>query len=232
MAEDYQVIENENLANGYSINYPYQFGVTDVDDGSPIEQGAYLPWVADPEATFLSYEMWLECHLDAGIVVHKTLPQGTAGIDTLAVGIATDYRLAANKGGMNTKSVGTFTDVVQRMATSRYQFVLRGHGLRMGYQVPVPGLVSIAGVPAYPGEIQWSLGNRLVGNYSGIPMFFNAWELWYEVALPPRVQQVPLPNLGEHIQGGAQLPSPSTGIQVPWSPQDQNSQPTGAAPPT
>ncbi len=81
----------------------------------------------------------------------------------------------------------------------------------------------VAGVPAYPDEIQWCRGNVVIGNYSGVPIFFNQWELWYFVTIPPRVQQVPPPNLAQHIRADAQLP---TGMQAPFSLQDQQAKTT------
>jgi hypothetical protein len=220
----YRFIQDANTTAGIPPNNAFQFGVTDVDDGSVNEKGLTLPYVVNPRYSFLEYQMWIECYLDAGMVLHKQLPQVPQAIDTLAVAGAFDVNLDNNVNGVNLTSVGKFTDTVQRMATSEYQFVLKGFALRVGYQIPVPGLKTVAGVPAIPGKLQWSLGNRVVGNYSGVPLFFNQWELWYFVAIPPKKPQLPPPNLGEHIRADAQLP---TGMQVPWSQPDQQSQPTG-----
>lgn len=203
-------------------------GAFNTDSENAPELGVGLPWPKIAPASWLDYQCWIEAHLDAGMALHKPLPQATQrgspgvsqratlearGVDTLASGFITDPDLDANKNGVNTRSGGDFEDVLQRMATSTYRFVLRGHGLRAAYQIPIPGLVSVAGVSATPAERQWAY-NRIVGNLAGIPLWFAEWELWYYVALPPEKDQVPPPNLAEHIVGNVELPG-STGVQVP-----------------
>ena len=215
----YRFFINENIAKGLPKNAPFQAGRSDVDPGQILEKGLTLPWVINPRYSFEAYVMWLECYLDAGLVVHKSLPQVAQPFDTLASGQATDTNLDNNILGVNLISQGSFTDTLQRMATSEYQFVLKGYATRAGYQIPVPGLKTIAGIPAYPGKLQWSLGNPIVANYSGIPIFHNRWELWYVVTVPPKKAQLPLSNLGQHITASVVLPQ---GMQVPYSETDQN----------
>lgn len=247
----YRFLKNENVAAGIPASSPYRSGVSNVDDGSANESDTFLPYVVNPRFSFLVYEMWIETYLDAGMVLHKALPQLNYPVDTLASINAFDPAIAASKAGVNTVSnangkvtsrlvlspgigitpvvksktfaVQAYHDTVQRMATSEYQFVLKGHAIRIGYQIPVPGIVQVAGVPAIPGKIQWSLGNRVIGNYSGVPLFFNQWELWYFVAVPPKNQQLPPPNVGQGIRADAELPQ---GMQVPWSQPDQQSVPS------
>jgi hypothetical protein len=230
-------------------------GISDSDNGPLIEQSLTTPWVINPVVSWLDYRCWIEVHLDAGIVLHKILPQAAQDVDTLAIALAdpTSPTIKPNPpaiqpaslgtvdldqfkgsqnpqdpGAINLKSVGTYKDFTQRMATSTYRFVLRGYGLRAGYQVPVPGLISVAGIPAIPDGKQWSLGNPLVGAYGAVPVFYNEWELWYLVSVPPRYQQKPPPNLAQHVTADQQLPN---GIQVPYSQTDQNSTPGPVEPP-
>lgn len=212
---------DENVAAGLAKNANFQSGISDTDPGTVLEQDFLLPWVADPATSWLNYQNEIQCYLDAGLVRHKSLPQRAQTTDTLASSFLTDAKIDQSIAGMNLKSQGQFADSVQRMATSSYRFVLKGFGLRAGYKIPVPGIKTVAGVTAYPDEIQWSRGNVVVGNYSGVPIFFNQWELWYFVIVPPKEQQVPPPNLAQHIRGDAKLPK---GMQAPFSPTDQHAQ--------
>jgi hypothetical protein len=223
----------ENTAQG--VTGTSLAGISDADNGALIEKGITLPWVQAANVSWLDYKIWIEVHLDSGMVVHKPLPQTYQTVDTLAAVLA-DPNFSANgsasvaalsktpidqfnTAGVNIQSKGKYTDFLQRMATSDYRFVLKGYGLRAGYQVPVPGIVSVGGIPAIP-EKQWSLGNRLEGNFSGVPVFFNQWELWYLVTVPPVKNQLPPPNVAEHIRADVELPT--GGMQVPYSWPDMN----------
>ncbi len=213
---------NQNKAVGLPANSRFQAGVSDIDNGRLIELGVKLPWTVDPATSWLAYSCWIEVLLDAGLARHKPLPQAATVPDTLASYEVYDPSADKKVGNVNLVWQGQGEDVIQRMSTSTYTFILKGMAQRAGYQIPVPGLVTIAGVKAYPAEKQWSLGNRLVGNFGGIPVFENAWELWYYVALPPKDAQVPPPNLAQHMRGDVQLPP---GVRPPWSPTDRNSTP-------
>jgi hypothetical protein len=197
-------------------------GVQDYDDGSLPELGVNLPWTVDPIASWLDYRCWIECYLDSGLVLHKSLPQTQQDADTLGSISVFDPKLDEFIGGVNLVSEGKYTDTIQRMATSEYRFCLRGWGTRAAYQIPVPYLISVGGVPAFPddSEKQYALGNVLRANYSGIPVFFNAWKLWYTIAVPPTKAQVPPPNVAEHLNGDAQ--PPSTAMAASYGQPDQN----------
>jgi hypothetical protein len=106
------------------------------------------------------------------------------------------------------------------MATSEYTFVLIGFGMRFGYTVPVPGITTIAGVDAIPTK-QWSRGNEIIGNFSGIPLYYNAWRLEYTVSIPPKEQQPAPPNVAMHIGGEADLPDAMVAM---YSQADSNAQ--------
>ena len=130
--------------------------------------------------------------------------------------------------GVNTVSNNIYNDIAQRMATSTYRFVLKGYGLRAGYQIPVPALKTVAGVTAIPDEVQWSSGNVIVGNLGGIPVYRCSWELHYFVIAPPKAQQLSPPNVADGISADDELPDE---IQVPYSPKDLQSVPAIVAPP-
>ncbi len=212
---------DENKAQGIAGTGNAQAGVSDVDDGSFPESSTSFPWLIDPATSWLDYRCGVEVSLDAGMVLHKPLPQSQGTIDTIAS--SPDVMAAAHAQsvtGVNTISANSYTDIAQRMATSTYRFALKGYGLRVGYQVPVPALKAVAGITPVPDALQWSSGNILVGNYGGIPVYLCEWELHYFVTAPPKAQQLPPPNIAEHIR--ADDPVPST-VTVPYSQADMNS---------
>lgn len=196
-----------------------------------VERNISLPWAMRPEVTWLQYRCWIETYLDAGIALHKPLPQGPQGAsrpqrgarlvnnelqcDTLASLDVASATLDQSTQGVSLVSGGDYTDVLQRMATSTYRFCLKGFALRVGYQIPIPGIVKVAGVDATPAERQFAT-QVVVGNFSGIPLFQARWELWYYVAMPPRAEQLAPPALSDHIRADVQLP-PYGKVQVPYT---------------
>jgi hypothetical protein len=215
----FRFFQDENKAQGITGSQ-VQAGISNADDGRIIEKGITLPWLFNPRYSWMAYQCWIECHLDSGMVLHKPLPQSNPEPDTLASGFVSplDNDFESNVAGVNLKSTGNYTDVVQRMANSDYRFVLKGYGMRAGYQIPIPGLKSVGGVDAVPDERQFGQ-NTIVGNCSGIPIWYAEWDLWYFVNLPPTKAQVPPPNVALHIAGDQQL-SPT--IQAPYSQPDGN----------
>jgi hypothetical protein len=167
-----------------------------------------IPWGVQPTVSWLDYQCWVEIDLDAGMALHKPLPQASTTVDTLASITIDDGRGDTVTTGVNLKSSKTNADVIQRMATSTYRFLLRGYGARVGYQVPVPGLKSVGGSPAIPDARQWTSGQIIMANFMGIPTFFCAWDLHYIVTGPfqSNVQAPIPPNPAWHIRPDAQLP--------------------------
>ena len=194
-----------------------QAGVNNLDKNQRVEKPLSFPWISDKSASYVAYQNRIEIDLDAGMALHKPLPQSSQYVDTLASVYITDKEMDQRVAGANLKSKGSYKDVIQRMATSTYTFKLIGFALRVAYKIPIPGLRSVAGVAATPGEFQNVVDNLLVGNYSGIPMFFARWELWYYVVLPPKSEQVPPPNLAAHIKGDIALPKADEGLPLPYS---------------
>lgn len=217
----------------------------DLDQVQPLGD-LTLPWALVPGGSWLDYSAWVEIELDPGFVVHKPLPQGTANADTLATQLFEDYAFlkdpdavpgaggfkpdapTTSGSGVNLDSEAQGTDYIQRMATSTYRFVLLGTGLRAGYQVPIPGLKSVAGVPATPDNPQRAF-NRIVGNaVGGIPIFYAEWELHYMIALPMKTGVAPVPpNLALRIRADANLPA---AVLVPFMQTDQDAVGTLAPP--
>jgi len=222
----FRFFQNENLANKIPENSFFLSGESNADDGQPIESGFGLPWSIDPRLTWMTYNCWIECYLDSGMALHKPLPQSTVSTDTLSSQIVSplDTSAPSNKNGVNLVSKQNFFDVAQRMATSTYRFCLLGYGIRAGYQIPIPGLKTVAGVPAIY-ERSGPCWNRVVGNLSGIPLFLASWELWYFVTLPPRQDQEPPPDFANAIRATQELPDVQ---QVAFSTGDYNSVPIPA----
>jgi hypothetical protein len=210
-------IADENVVAGIAGS-KFLAGVNHVGDTRAAEAPIALPWLSPPQASYLDYSCHIECYLDTGMTLHKPLPQTPQPVDSMASYFLGQSDQALVKVGENFKSLGSFQDISQRMATSEYRFGLIGHAIRLGYPVSVPDLKMVAGVvPTL--MTQWVHGNELIGNSAGVPLYYNAWESWYFVVLPPKDRQLPPPNLSEIISAEQQVPDL---IPVPVSPNDYN----------
>lgn len=220
----FALFENENVADDLSEDAPFQSGVSNFDtESTSPEKGILIPWASEGDASWVYYDVAIACLLDNGVVVHRHLPQASKANDTLSSVDITDANIDKITGrGVNLKSVDDYDDVVQRMAHSRYWFRLYGQAMRVGHQVPIPGLKTVAGVKAIPHDEnpQWGY-NKIVGNYSGVPLWYAQWSLWYTVSDPPKTAQVPPPNLAAHIAGDVKLPD---GMQAPFSQPDDEAE--------
>lgn len=222
----FALFQNENVAQGLQKNSQFKAGVSDYDPpGVPVEQNIVLPGTQDAAASWVYYDIALACVLDSGIVAHRHLPQVNKAADSLASCVITDPDIDLLTGrGVNIISNDQFSDTVQRMAHSVYWFRLYGQAMRIGFQVPIPGLKKVGGVTAIPHDANpQNAWNKIVGNYSGLPLWHAYWSLWYTVAEPPISQQVPPPNLAQHIAGDVKLPD---GMQAPFSVPDGDAQST------
>jgi len=182
-----------------------------------------LPWAINPALSWLSYVCFIQCHLDSGIVTHRILPQSVQPYDSLGNGNIFDTTANSAQGGVNLNSSGNFTDFVQRMANSIYRFRLMGTARRVGYMIPIPKIVSIAGVDAIPDDdVPQKAQNILISNNFDIPVYMATWDLWYTVSSPPSGDEVVPANLSENIGNvnPSQLP---TNLDVPISGTDDRS---------
>jgi hypothetical protein len=194
------------------------------------QDGLSLPWSINPAASWIDGQCWVEVLLDTGMVLHKILPQTTQQFDDLATTFYADNEPLAedpdrppdDTGGVNIQSNAKGNDVIQRMATSTYEFTLKGWGMRAGYQVPVPGLESVGGQTAIPDFPQWTSGNIIVANMMGIPVYYCAWEKKYMVLGPLKLGSIAPtpPNIAARIRADQSLPDT---IGVPLAPTDNNS---------
>lgn len=226
----FDFFDDENRTVGIQPNSQFQYGVSDFDNGGTnVEQDVGILWCSNPASTWNFYECTVIPYLDSGIVVHNHLPQVDNNADTLGSYFSIDANgeTIANV-GVNTVSVDRFTDLEQRMAHSRYWFNLVGRAVRVGYQIPIPKLKSIGGVvpTPYDREPQKAF-NRIIANYSGVPVYYAEWSLWYTVTTPPASQQLPPANLAAHITADTPLPQQ---MQVPFSQPDAKASNTNPVP--
>lgn len=218
--------KDTNTTLGISAGDKFQVGRANVDDGTVIEKDVLLPFPGDPSASWVYYDCTIGVMLDSGIVVHRHLPQVVSpNYDTLASCDLADANLDKIVGaGVNLKCQDQYADIVQRMGHARYWFRLWGQALRVGYQVPIPSIKMIGGVPAIPYDKnpQWAF-NRIApgGNYSGVILWHAAWSLWYTTLVPPTNNSIPVSDPSAHINGDAKLPK---GVQAPYSQPDDNAQ--------
>lgn len=193
---------------------PETTGLDDVDPGgTPLETGVKLS-TSNRRANWVYYDIALGCQLDSGIVTHRTLPQVDNEWDTLGACEITDSGIDLLTGrGVNVVSNDVYEDIVQRMAHSQYWFRLWGQAMRIGEQIPIPRIKTIAGVLAIPHDNnpQWAY-NKIIGNYSGQVLWYAQWSLWYTLASAPKEQQKALQNLAQHTDGTS-----SNEMQAPWS---------------
>lgn len=219
--------QNNNATSGIPEKDKFQVGRANVDRGEPAEQGTLLPWPNDPAASYVYYDCAIGVMLDSGIVVHNRLPQVNNAPDTIASINLDDPNLDQLTGfGVNLKCRDQYQDIVQRMGHARYWFRLWGQALRVGYQVPIPGIKMIGGVPVIPYDKnpQWGYNSIAPGgNYSGVILWRAQWSLWYTTAVPPTSNTIPVADPSAHISGTDQLPK---GIQAPYSQADDNAQPS------
>jgi len=216
-----------NTALGSTKKTDFLTGQSDLAIGTSIENNVLLPWPSNPLSSWVYFDCAVGVMLDSGIVIHNRLPQVNNRYDTIAVANLDDQNYDSFTGfGVNLKCLDQYTDIVQRMGHSRYWFRIWGQALRVGYQVPIPGIKLIGGTPAIPYDRnpQWGY-NRIApgGNYSGVILWHAQWSLWYTTAVPPTSQTIPAADPSAHISGTT---LPPKGIQAPYSQPDDNSENT------
>ena len=218
--------QNENVAVKLPVNAKFQVGRSNTDTNTVLENDITIPVMSNPQATWVYFDCTIGVMLDSGIVVHNRLPQVDNTPDTLAATLLglDDPNLdkLTPNGGVNLRCMDQYTDIVQRMGHARYWFRIWGQALRLRYQVPIPGIKTIGGVPAIPYDRnpQWAF-NRIApgGNYGGTILWHAQWSLWYTTAVPPRNNEIPAADPSAHIRGDARQP---LSMQVPFSAPDSN----------
>lgn len=215
---------NENITAKLPKSDGFQIGRSDTDSLSNVpENGVTIPWASDPRGSYVYYDCAIGVMLDSGIVIHNRLPQVDRTADTLASVMVDDRNMDSLTGfGVNLKCNDQYQDIIQRMGHARYWFRIWGQALRIGYQVPIPGIKTIGGVQAVPYDRnpQWGYNSIAPGgNYSGVILWRAQWSLWYTTAVPPTSNIIPAVDPSAHIVGTSPLPD---GMQAPYSQPDDN----------
>jgi hypothetical protein len=217
---------DNNIAVGLDQLSQFQVGRNDQDiDNQVFEQGLLLPWASDPAGSYVYYDCTVGAMLDSGIVVHNRLPQVDRTSDTLSSADIDDPNLdKITNLGVNLKCQDQYKDIVQRMGHSRYWFRLWGQALRVGYQIPIPGIKTIGGVKAIPYDKnpQWAFNRIAPGcNYGGVILWHAQWSLWYTTDTQPVNQKIPAVDLLAHTSGEVKPPS---GVQASYTSPDDSAQ--------
>lgn len=216
---------NENIASKLSKNDRFQVGRANIDNPSINERGLFLPWASDKEASWVYYECAVGAMLDSGLAVHNRLPQVDHAADTLASCFLEDPNLDRLLGGVNLRCNDQYQDIIQRMGHARYWFRLWGQAMRIGYQIPIPGLKTIGGVAAVPYDKnpQWAYNTIAPGgNYGDVILWVARWSLWYTTLVPPTSNRIPSGNTTAHANQDSKTPK---NVQVPFSLPDDNAMP-------
>lgn len=217
--------KNNNIAFGLTSNNNYQVGVSNVDNNDIIERGVKIPTINREEASWVYFDCSVGVMLDSGIVVHNRLPQVDRGYDTLAPNEYGNQQFNAVSTGVNLTCNDQYKDIVQRMGHARYWFRIWGRAMRIKYQIPIPGIKMIGGVPAIPYDKnpQWAY-NSIVpgGNYGGVILWRAEWSLWYTTAVPPISQVIPASDPSSLIRTTDAGPPLPKSIQAPYSSSDDN----------
>lgn len=201
---------------------PAQVGTTNVDNNANVEQRIGIPWSSDPEGSYVYFDCTIGTLLDSGIVVHNRLPQVDRAADTLSSVAIDDDKFALETGkGVNLTCRDQYEDVVQRMGHARYWVRMWGEALRVGYQVPIPAIRFIGGVPAIPYDKnpQWAFNRIFPGGNYGVILWHAQWSLWYTTAKPPVNNILPTVDPSAHVKG---IITPPKIIQAPFSESDDN----------
>lgn len=218
--------KHNNSAYGLPTSSTFQVGVSDVDNKNLNERGINIP-VPNEEASWLYFECFVGTILDSGIVVHNRLPQVDKGFDTLSNDSDTwgSRQFEKMTTGVNLLCKDQYTDIVQRMGHARYWFRLWGRALRAKFQIPIPSLKTIGGVPTVPYDKnpQWAY-NAIVpgGNIGGMIIWRAEWSLWYTTLTPPISQYIPMSDPSGHIATTVSGPPLPTVMQAPFSQPDDN----------
>lgn len=223
---------NENTEAKIAVLDRFQVGRSNVDRGATLEQGVFIPWASDPQASWVYYDCTVGVLLDSGIAVHNRLPQVDGTADTLSTCDLDDPNMdSITQFGVNLRCRDQYRDIAQRMGHARYWFRLWGQALRIGYKIPIPSIVRVGGVlvTPYDKNPQWAF-NRIApgGNYGGVPLWHAQWSLWYTTLDPPFTTTIPAADPSAHISERSVVPQT---IQAPYSSADGDALPSRPKPP-
>lgn len=87
-------------------------------------------------------------------------------------------------------------DVIQQRAAPSYRAILTGFAMRGGLGIPLPKLVTVGGIKPVPSK-QWSTGDTLIANFSGVAIYYKGFRLEYDLPEAPDNAKVEVPPNAE-----------------------------------
>lgn len=172
-------------------------------------------YVLDPATSWLAYDLKVRLLEDDRIAVHKPLqqrspPQPVPPLDgflgsaeTTAVG-AGPVRQVGNSAGVAGLASGgsavgvpgagvtsSTLDLVQRVSAPNYTFILQGMGVRVGFPVPIPRVLSVGGIAVT--QAWQDVSQDVLCMASGVPIYRSTWTSAYVLPASPQ-GGLPLPE--------------------------------------
>ena len=166
----------------------------------------------NPKNSWLDYKVWLRYHERSGAVRHKLLlgaddgaarqpsqPEARPGAQYVwggKLGSDDSIREQLGPGVAAAEGKGTRTsDPVQRPTGPSRRIWLLGYGVRLGYRVPVPRLLSVGGVT--PIEVERWIDESPTSAIGEIPVYRTQWSIEYMLPSSPGIIEIPAnPILG------------------------------------
>ena len=156
----------------------------------------------DPNYSWLKYKCQISAGGESNLVRLKRMgpyvptatgmgdfdAQGSPGTSTLT-SAGLDAPDQQNVPQANVVGVGTLvnqqannppTDLFQQLGSPSYVAVLRGSAIRAGYKIPLPMLTTVGGANAMP-AYQEATADEIIGNWSGVPIYYRRWHLEYNL---------------------------------------------------
>lgn len=166
----------------------------------------------DPNYSWMNYSCWLEFDGSPGTSRLKSLPSGKPPIQGLGnqdvgpkvavlqqrpfLNAPPQNALQANlqgNGRLANQMATPVSDTIQQRCTPTYKVALCGYAVRAQYKIPLPMLASIAGVPPVPSH-QWAEVDKVIANWSGVPMYSRQWRLEYDLDKLPTDADIVTPG--------------------------------------
>lgn len=163
-----------------------------------LESGPLAPGVVDAfdaginaETSWIQYRCPVEYHEFGNVIRHKPLEfKVKQKLDQLYT--PGDGKLKSSSGpaaAPKGATSNTVDDIFQRVAGPSYDIAIYGFALRIGFRVPMPKLVTVGGRKAI--EVNRRQKEGIYSMAGGIPIFFSAWRIDYQLVNGPNALPVP-----------------------------------------
>lgn len=142
-----------------------------------------------PPSTWLRYETRIEEKKDYNIVEHVPL-DAMVSMSRPRINAFSDVDAVRGDTSQQKPPVSSNTDsIIQRLAKPTVRISLIGYGERIGYDVPIPRLLTYAGQEV---ELVREMTNSgFSGSVNGIPVVLRVWNCEYVIARPPQASPLP-----------------------------------------